>query len=600
MRDNAHPPADAPLPPRAEGANAFIDRLPDDAFGYEALSLAEQSAGIGVWSIDLATGLVRATAQFFRTMGLEPTADRVPIAAIRALRHPDDRERVVDGFKHALDGGIDSYEIEYRIIRPDGQVRWIFGRGRVVRGPDGKPERYSGVDLDITERKAAEAALAAAKVELERMNQVLEHRVRERTEALEAEAKLRADTESRLHQAQKMEAVGQLTGGIAHDFNNLLQVITGNLEIARLLLQREDLRDEAASAPEAAVRAIETAQRASRSAAQLVQRMLVFSRLQKLEPAALDANALISDMQEMMARTLGETIEMKVSLAPGLWFTFVDRNQLESALLNLVVNARDAMPNGGSLTIETANVEFAEASDAAVAPGRYAMINVKDTGCGIPKELMDKVFEPFFTTKEVGAGSGLGLSMVYGFVKQSRGHVRLQSEVGAGSSVRIYLPRSNEGVSRDVAARTESPLADGSARARDGETVLLVEDNEQVRSLGLSALRNLGYRVLEAPDGRSALRLLDTAGASRLDLLFTDVVLPGGMSGPELAAAVIAKRPGLAVLFTSGYTRNAVAQEGSLDPDAHILRKPYSLDHLARAVRRAIDDAVAGRVASPG
>jgi PAS domain S-box-containing protein len=589
---NARGPAAPGRSLAGSAGEAFIDRLEGDAFGYEALSLAEQAAGIGVWSIDLATGMVRATPQFFRTMGLEPTSDRVPIAAIRALRHPDDRDRVVDGFRHALEGGIDSYEIEYRIIRPDGQVRWIFGRGRVVRGADGKPERYNGIDLDITERKAAEAALAAAKVELERMNQVLEERVRERTRALEAEAKLRAETEVRLHQAQKMEAVGQLTGGIAHDFNNILQVIMGNLEIARYVLQAPEHRDGASGPLERAVKAIETAQRASRSAGQLVQRMLVFSRMQRLEPATLDVNALITDMQDMISRTLGETIEVKARLAPDLWPIFADRNQLESALLNLVVNARDAMQGGGLLTIETANVELADGSGDDAAPGQYAMINVSDTGCGIPAELMDKVFEPFFTTKEVGTGSGLGLSMVYGFVKQSRGHVRLHSEVGAGTSVRIHLPRSIAGEANEGATasgQSDSAPAE-SSRAREGETVLLVEDNEQVRALGVSALENLGYRVLEASDGHSALRLLD-GGASRVDLLFSDVVLPGGMSGPELAAASSARRPGLAVLFTSGYTGNAGKTDDPLRSDAPMLRKPYARDALARAVRRAIDEA---------
>jgi len=583
------------LPPdtsaRRESGGTFIDRLPNDAFGYEALSLAEQSAGIGVWSIDLTTGLVRATAQFFRTMGLEPTTERVPIAAIRALRHPDDRERVVDGFQHALEGGIDSYEIEYRIIRPDGQVRWIFGRGRVVRGPDGRPQRYSGVDLDITDRKAAQAALAAAKAELEQINQELEQRVRERTEALKAEAKLRAEAESRLLQAQKMEAVGQLTGGIAHDFNNILQVILGNLEIARRTLPRQEHGDGSVTKPEVVLRAIETAQRASRSAGQLVQRMLAFSRLQKLEPTPLDANALISDMEDMIARTLGETIEVKTVLAPGLWTTFVDRNQLESAFLNLVVNARDAMPDGGLLTIETANVEFAGSLDDDAAPGQYVMVNVSDTGCGIAREHLDKVFEPFFTTKEVGMGSGLGLSMVYGFVKQSRGHVRVHSEVGSGSSVRIYLPRSADGEPKSVARPdADSAYDQGASRAFDGETVLLVEDNEQVRRLGVSALQTLGYRVLEAPDGPAALRLLDSAEASRLDLLFTDVVLPGGMSGPALAAASTSRRPRLPVLFTSGYTGNAMGRDGRLGPDARILRKPYTLEHLARAIRQSIDE----------
>ena len=440
MADSTHGSPGEGMPPGSDPAKAFIAYLPDDAFGHDALTLAEQSAGIGVWSIDLVTGTVRATAQFFRTMGLEPASERVQMDTIRALRHPDDRDRVVDGFRHALAGGTDSYEVEYRIIRPDGQVRWIFGRGRVVRDHDGKPVRYSGVDLDITDRKTAEAALAVAKLELEQLNRVLEERVRERTAELESEIKLRAEAETRLHQAQKMEAVGQLTGGIAHDFNNILQVILGNLEIARISLQRSEERETKTAG--IALKAIATAQRASQSAGQLVQRLLAFSRQQRLEPTALDANALISDMADMIARTLGETIVVETVLEPDLWTIFADRNQLESALLNLVVNARDAMPDGGRLMIETTNLELDRALDGDIPSGQYVLVSVSDTGCGIAKELQGKVFEPFFTTKDVGMGSGLGLSMVYGFVKQSRGHVRLYSEVGSGSVIRIYLPRS--------------------------------------------------------------------------------------------------------------------------------------------------------------
>ncbi|MEO8566012.1 MAG: PAS domain-containing protein [Betaproteobacteria bacterium] len=569
----------------------FIVYLPDDAFGQDALTLAEQSAGIGVWSIDLTTGLVRATAQFFRTMGLEPASERIPMDAIRALRHPDDRDRVIDGFRQALSGGTDSYEVEYRIIRPDGQVRWIFGRGRIVRDHDGRPVRYSGVDLDITDRKTAEAALATAKLELEQMNRMLEERVRERTAELEAEVKLRAEAEIRLHQAQKMEAVGQLTGGIAHDFNNILQVIMGNLEIARLSLQRLGVRDGAGVQP--MFKAIETAQRASRSAGQLVQRLLAFSRLQTLEPTSLDVNALISDMADMIARTLGETIEVETVLSDQVWTTFADRNQLESALLNLVVNARDAMPEGGRLMIETANVEIDDTIGEDLTPGQYVVISVTDTGCGIAKDLLNKVFEPFFTTKDVGMGSGLGLSMVYGFVKQSRGHVRLCSEVGSGSAVKVYLPRSLVGQTIEASKPLDGASASGGAiaKARPGETLLVVEDNDDVRRLGVAALQSLGYRVLEAGDGPSALRLLDGADSPRIDLLFTDVVLPGGMSGRSLADEMVKRLPGLPVLFTSGYTRNAISRQGRLVPDVRILAKPYALESLATHVRQAIDAA---------
>jgi PAS domain S-box-containing protein len=597
MADTTRGAPQASTPDRSGTASAFIGYVPDDAFGHDALTLAEQSAGIGVWSIDLVTGTVRATAQFFRTMGLEPANERIPMDAIRALRHPDDRDRVVDGFRHALEGGTDSYEVEYRIIRPDGQMRWIFGRGRVVRDSDGKPVRYSGVDLDITDRKTAEAELAAAKEELERLNRMLEQRVRERTEELETEVKLRAEAETRLHQAQKMEAVGQLTGGIAHDFNNILQVIVGNLEVTRVLLKRQHGHDGTGAEP--MLKAIETAQKASRSAAQLVQRLLAFGRQQRLEPIPLDANALISDMADMISRTLAETVEVETALAPELWTTFADRNQLESALLNLVVNARDAMPDGGRLMIETANIEIGDTPEKDIAPGQYVMLSVSDTGCGIAKELLDKVFEPFFTTKEVGMGSGLGLSMVYGFVKQSRGYVRIYSEMGSGSTVKIYLPRLLSGDAMQRMRASGFAFDEAIARAVPGETLLLVEDNGDVRQWSSAALQSLGYQVLEAEDAPSALRVLDGAGGPRIDLLFTDLVLPGGVSGSALAEQVLARRAGLPVLFTSGYTRNAISQQGRLAPDVRILAKPYTLETLASQVRQAIDTARQTATATP-
>ena len=383
-----------------------------------------------------------------------------------------------------------------------------------------------------------------------------------------------------------------------HDFNNILQVIMGNLEIARFKLQLAERGDSASASPEGVVKTIETAQRASRSAGQLVQRMLVFSRMQRLEPASLDVNALISDMQDMIARTLGETIDVKASLAPALSPVFADRNQLESALLNLVVKRprRDA----GRRIAHDRDGERRACRPIRRGCGARPVRDDQrlDTGGGIPQELMDKVFEPFFTTKEVGTGSGLGLSMVYGFVKQSRGHVRLHSEVGAGTSVRIHLPRfvsTDAGEGATATAEAESPPTE-SSRAREGETVLLVEDNEHVRTLGVSALENLGYQVLEGAHGPSALRLLE-GGATCVDLLFTDVVLPGGMSGPELGAASSARRPGLPVLFTSGYTGKAGGKDDPLRSDARMLRKPYALETLAGAIRLAIDRAGSRRSA---
>ena len=567
--------------------------MPPAAFDAEALALAEQSAGIGVWSIDLATGQVRATAQFFRIMGLEPSREPVPMETIRALRHPDDRERVLAGFREALDGGTDAYEIEYRILRPDGELRWIFGRGRIVRDEQGNPRRYSGVDLDITERKAAEAALAAAKEELERMNLALEDRVRERTAALNQEAERRAEAEARYHQAQKMEAVGQLTGGIAHDFNNILQVILGNLEIARLALQTDPGSIESGVAHQRLLGALERAHRSSGSAQQLVQRLLAFGRKQTLAPTVIDANALIAGMTDMIRRTLGETIVVSTRLARDLWPVFADANQLESAILNLVVNARHAMSAGGRLALETANVDLPGSPAEEIAAGPYVMLAVIDTGCGIPKEILSRVFEPFFSTKASGEGSGLGLSMVFGFVRQSGGHVRIDSEVAVGTTVTIYLPQCHAATAGSGAAAGagDSSSAAPLPRARAGETVLLVEDDHDVRAFCVSALERLGYRVLQAADGAAAVRLLEQVPSPRVDVLFTDVVLPGAMSGRVLAETLRARSPAHPVVFTSGYTPSAIQQQGGFGVERYLLPKPYTIEQLAHMIRGAIDGA---------
>ncbi len=564
----------------------------DDAFHREALALAEESAGVGVWSIDLTTQRVRGTAQFFRIMGLEPTSDSVPVDVIRALRHPADRDRVIAGFRDALDGGGDTYEIEYRIIRPDGNLRWIFGRGRVIRDRHGTPVRYSGVDLDITGRKATEAALEAAKQELEQMNQVLERRVRDRTAELEAEAARRVEAESRLNQSQKMEAVGQLTGGIAHDFNNILQVIMGSLEIIHITLQRGAADGASRESRALAERVTAAAQRAALSAKSLVQRLLAFGRQQPLAPTTLDVNALVVDMTEIIDRALGATIVVETALAEGGALVFADRSQLESVLLNLVVNARDAMPRGGWLRIATANIEYRENVPDDLAPGAYVLIDVVDTGVGIAPEHLDRVFEPFFTTKDTGRGSGLGLSMVYGFVKQSGGHVRIDSELGRGTTVRIYLPgsTSSEAGTRETTLTTRRD-ADGPPAARPGETILLVDDDESVRRVGVTVLEDLGYRVVEAADARAALRILTDPERPSIDLVVTDVVLPGGMSGADLGEVLSRTKPRLPVLFTSGYTRHLTTRAGQPVPEARLLHKPYSIEALASRCRQAIDDA---------
>jgi signal transduction histidine kinase/ActR/RegA family two-component response regulator len=415
-------------------------------------------------------------------------------------------------------------------------------------------------------------------------------RLRERTAELEAEEKRRREAEDILRQAQKIEAVGQLTGGIAHDFNNLLTIIIGNLDTLRRRLAQVPTGEDASHLAATLARPLDRALQGARSAAQLTHRLLAFSRRQTLEPARLDLNHLVSGMSDLLRRTLGETISVETVLAGGLWPTFADSNQVENALINLAVNARDAMPSGGRLTIETANAYLDEAYALRfgdVAPGQYVLLSVTDSGSGIAPDLLEKVFEPFFTTKPVGEGSGLGLSMVHGFVKQSGGHVRIYSEVGHGTTVKIYLPRLTN-TDQPAAAPAAKPASPSPlSRARPQETVLLVEDNDGVREYATSALEDLGYRVLEARDASEALRLLE--GEPRVDLLFTDVILPGAIGGRELAAKVLEQRAGLPVLFTTGYTRNAIVHHGRLDANVHLLNKPYTEQDLARKVRELLD-----------
>lgn len=669
------------------------------------LMLAERSAEIGIWDVDLKTGLARGTPQFFGIMGLPPSADGVPMNIIRAVRHPDDRERVVRGFHEALSSGRDTYEMEYRIVRPNGDIRWIFGRGRVVRDEFGTPVRYSGVDLDVTERKQAERALAdseerlrlaqeaagigtwdwdvrtgalrwsdnewrlhgiekrpegpsielwqssihpddcdmvrartretiatveagiipaevdeieyrvklpdgrtrwlaargrvvadgdrpsrmlgvtadvterrAAEDALARVNRELEERVRERTAELDVEAARRSEAEARLHQAQKMEAVGQLTGGVAHDFNNLLTVILGNLETVQRRL------NDGASDKARLQQLVNNAMHGAQRAASLTQHLLAFSRRQPLNPKPLDANRLVGGMSSLLRRTLGESIKVESVLAAGLWKVNVDANQLESAILNLAVNARDAMPEGGNLTIETANTYLDEAYAARqseVVAGQYMAIAVTDSGSGMSPQIVERAFEPFFTTKEPGRGTGLGLSQVYGFVKQSGGHVKIYSELGQGTTVRLYLPRY-----LGPADEVEEPLAAAAAVSSyrgNSETILVVDDDEAVRAHSVEIITELGYTVLPAADGKRALELLEANPA--LQLLFTDVGLPGGMNGRQLADEARRRRPDLKVLFTTGYARNAIVHDGRLDPGIHLLTKPFTYSALAAMLR---------------
>ncbi|WP_426179118.1 ATP-binding protein [Rhizorhabdus sp. FW153] len=418
---------------------------------------------------------------------------------------------------------------------------------------------------EIAERKRAEE-------ELRELNETLERRI---AEAL-AEREV---AEEALRQSQKMEAVGQLTGGVAHDFNNLLTIITGNLDI---MLRAMDRGDEARIR-----RAIESAQKGADRAASLTQRLLAFSRRQPLAPKPIDVDRLVSGMSELLTRALGETISLDVVTTPGLWRVEADPNQLENCLINLAVNARDAMPGGGALTIETANTRLDEdysAAHAEVAPGQYVVIAVSDTGVGMSREVISRVFEPFFTTKEVGRGTGLGLSMVYGFVKQSGGHVKIYSEEGSGTTIKIYLPRLVHDI--DPAESEGETLHGG--RGRD-EVILVAEDDDDVRAYTAEILRELGYRVIEAPDGAAALRLIEQPDQP-IDMLFTDVVMPN-MSGQELARRAQAIRPSLKVLYTSGYTRNAIVHNGRLDAGVEMIAKPFTYQALSARVREILDAA---------
>ncbi|MEE8119436.1 MAG: ATP-binding protein, partial [Gammaproteobacteria bacterium] len=382
------------------------------------------------------------------------------------------------------------------------------------------------------------------------------------------------EAEKQRRQAQKMEAVGQLTGGIAHDFNNLLTVILGNLQML----------DEQFTADDDSRQMTTTALKAVFRGADLTKRLLTFSRQQILEPIVIDINQLVWKMNDLLRRTLGEAIEVKTNFADELWPTLLDPGQLENSLLNLSINARDAMPDGGMLTLETANIQLDEhycAKHSWVSPGDYVMLAVSDVGEGIAPEIQDRVFEPFFTTKDTGRGSGLGLSMVYGFVKQSGGHVNIYSEQGHGTTIKLYFPKTK---TRQAVTEAQAELE---VTPRGNETILVVEDDIDVRRTATILLKMLGYRVLEAENGRTALAVIEQH--EEIDLMFTDVVMPGGMKGPEVVARARQIRPHLKALLTSGYTQSAMQNDDMSDSGIEVLSKPYNKNDLARKIRKVLD-----------
>lgn len=432
---------------------------------------------------------------------------------------------------------------------------------------------YGTLFLIMTVAVISLAAMARRREYLESV----EANLRAANDRLSAEIMGREKVEEQLRQVQKMEAIGQLSGGIAHDFNNMLAVIMGALNIMQRRIARGDFNVQPLMQA-----AIEGAQRGGA----LTHRLLAFARKQLLEPRPLDANKLVSGMSDLLRRTLGETIQTEVVLSGGLWRIHADAHQLETSILNLVVNARDAMPpQGGKLTLETANAQldqkYADAH-ADARPGDYVLISVTDNGTGMPPEVVARAFDPFFTTKEPGKGTGLGLSQVYGFVTQSGGHIKIVSDLGQGTTFKIYLPRYTG------AAEIESakPADDAAARPVQGESILVVEDDEAVRRLAVEGLSELGYAVIHADTAEHALKALDEHPS--VVLLFTDVVMPN-VNGRELAAQALARRPDLKVLFTTGYTREAVVRDGTLEPGVRLIGKPYTLHQLSRAVRETLD-----------
>ena len=420
----------------------------------------------------------------------------------------------------------------------DGRIRNFKASGRPIYDENDTFMGYRGTTTDVTEQIALEEQLA---------------------------------------QSQKMEAVGQLTGGVAHDFNNLLAIIVGNLEMIRDDLPSDD----------ALQRYLEPAMRSAKRGGELTHRLLAFSRRQTLEPENTDTNALMDGIADIIRRTLGPAIEIEISLGEGLWPAFIDSHQLENAIVNLAINARDAMPGGGKLTIETANTTLDElytSTQQDVAPGDYVMVAISDTGHGMSPEVIAKAFEPFFTTKEVGRGTGLGLSMVYGFVKQSHGHVRIYSEENQGTSVKLYLPRATAEASDRMLVSTErSSETEGTSA-----TLLVVEDDPDVRDLTVTQLSLLGYRVLEAGDGKEALQLF--ADTPNIDMVITDLALPGGMNGHDIALAIRDKNPSMPMLIVSGYTEGALSRQDRLPEDLRILHKPFTKAQLADAVSSALKD----------
>ncbi len=513
-------------------ANARLAREIEERGRIEdSLIVALDAAGMGSWDLDLASRTIWRSLRHDQIFGYPQLQPRWTLDIVLGRFAAEDRQAVADAFDAAETEG--SIEFERRISRSDdGTTRWVHVKGRTYyRGA--VPVRIAGVISDVTDRRMIE---------------------------------------EQLRQAQKMEAVGQLTGGIAHDFNNLLMIIGGSLD---LLGRRVPSDGKAGSLLDAARQGVARG-------AKLNQQLLAFSRRQDLRTDAVCVNDLLPDFELLLDRAVGEMVVVKIQKAADLWHCSTDPHQLETAIVNLAINARDAMPEGGTLTLATENrqVDALVAARSGAAPGDYAVVSVADTGTGMSPEVASRIFEPFFTTKEIGKGTGLGLSQVYGFAKQSGGFVSIETEIGRGTVVTVYLPRTSPGVAGDDAAPVPQPQVNGEG------IVLVVEDDLAVRATTRALLQDLGYRVLEAENARSALAIVATG--QPIELVFTDVIMPGGMNGVELANAITARRPELPVLLTSGYTAQRLIPDSAARAWP-LLHKPYTQSELSRAVEGAIN-----------
>ncbi|WP_416423991.1 ATP-binding protein [Pseudomonas sp. App30] len=508
-----------------------------DSMDFARLALSAVS-GVGVWTYEVANDCFYCDAGISELYAIDPVqgAQGIKRTDFLANVHGDD----LAALRRTMAGGLvnsGDLELEYRIVHPDGSVRWVLSRGHTYFNAAGEPVRRTGVGVDMTAQRLLE---------------------------------------QQLRQSQKMEAVGQLTGGLAHDFNNLLTGVMGSLEMIRLRIAKGRVAETG--------RYLDAALGAARRAAALTHRLLAFSRRQTLDPTPTDANRLVLGMLELIRSTVGPAVQVDIHSEQPLWLTQVDANQLENALLNLCINARDAMPLGGTLGIQTRNCTLAAkaARERDLVPGEYLALSVSDTGSGMSSDVMAHAFDPFFTTKPTGKGTGLGLSMIYGFVRQSGGSVHIQSQPDQGTTMTLYLPRSRETLGDAQAPLPPAPLP----HAEQGETVLVIDDEPTVRMLIIEVLDELGYTALEAADGASGLDILQSG--RRIDLLVTDVGLPGGINGRQVADAGRSLRPGLKVLFITGYAHNAEAWAQQLEPGMHLLTKPFTMEDLASRINTAI------------